>query len=271
MALCVGLAFGCDEADACKTKPDCAHHGKCVVTESGACVARSDQDCAASDECKLHGKCAAKSGACVAASDQACQASNDCRQQGACDAYAETCVNLAQSTHAECAKTCQSEGLCAMKAGQCSALSRRHCAGTSDAKPEPDSPCATSGRCTALLGRCVAASNDDCASSSVCKDDARCVAKDGVCVATLKDCAASKACSLNGKCEEREGKCVALASADCRRSSRCKLDRGARPAWPTSEIAAVAVAIDDAAKSAGSTRYPADHRGVLVAPSSAPV
>src|SRR3954467_1221535 len=97
-ALSLAALGGCDETEACKAKPDCVHHGKCSASEQGACLAGSDQDCAASDECKLHGRCAAKSGACVASSDDACKASEDCRKLGACDAYTGACVNLAQAT-----------------------------------------------------------------------------------------------------------------------------------------------------------------------------
>src|SRR5687768_9463006 len=129
----IGLAFalgalGCDDTEACKPKSDCKLHGKCSVNEKGSCVVAADADCAASDECRLHGKCSAKDGACVATSDQACQASDDCKKQAACDASEGVCLNLAQTVSVACTKSCQTEGRCVMKAGQCVALSRRHCA-----------------------------------------------------------------------------------------------------------------------------------------------
>jgi hypothetical protein len=221
----LGLALpGCDDTHACKSKPECIRQGQCAVSEKGACVATSDEDCAGSEACKLHGKCAAVSNACVAKTDAGCQASDDCKKLGACDAYQGACANLAQSVHAECTKTCLTEGRCVMKAGQCAALSVRHCAGTSDDKPEADSACATLGHCTPQAGVCVASTDQDCKKSVVCKDAAQCAAKDGNCVAVEKDCAASKACSADGKCGAAAGKCVALNNASCRSSSRCKLD-----------------------------------------------
>ena len=58
------------------------------MSEKGACIAANADDCAGSEACKLHGKCAAVSDACVAKTDAGCQASEDCKKQGACDAYA---------------------------------------------------------------------------------------------------------------------------------------------------------------------------------------
>src|SRR6187397_2118917 len=106
-----------------------------------------------------------RAGACTAASDADCKSSQDCQKQQTCEAYRGSCVDLAKSVHAERVNRCETDGLCVMSGGKCAALSRLHCAGTMDAKPEPTSPCATQGRCNAENGRCTAASNEDCARS----------------------------------------------------------------------------------------------------------
>ena len=41
-----GLAlFGCDDADKCKTVPECKKEGKCSPDENGLCVVKSSEDC----------------------------------------------------------------------------------------------------------------------------------------------------------------------------------------------------------------------------------
>ncbi|HEV8247737.1 MAG TPA: hypothetical protein VGP93_18310, partial [Polyangiaceae bacterium] len=150
----------CDNSDSCKTAPECTHQGKCTADKSGACIVGSAEDCKSAEPCKLHGKCSAKEGACSAASDDECKSSDDCQKLASCSAYQGSCVNLATAVHSECTKTCASEGLCVSKGGKCVALSRLHCAGTIDAKPEAESPCATLGLCTAENGRCTAGTNE---------------------------------------------------------------------------------------------------------------
>src|SRR5688572_9786639 len=156
--LCGSLG-GCETADRCKTKVDCVRLGKCTADKNGVCVIASNDDCKASELCKLSGKCSADKGACVAATDADCKSSQDCTKLGLCNAYQGICTDPAKSIHAECAKTCETEGLCATVDGKCSALSRLHCAGTVDEKPERESPCAKEGLCTAQNGRCAAATN----------------------------------------------------------------------------------------------------------------
>ena len=127
-----GVLPACDNKDACKKVPECLHQGKCTAEQSGACKVGSDQDCRASEPCKLHGKCTAKDGACTAQFDDDCKTSEDCQKLSTCNVYNGSCADLTKSFHPECAKTCPTEGKCVMKAGQCVALSRQHCAGTSE-------------------------------------------------------------------------------------------------------------------------------------------
>ena len=215
---------GCDDADKCKTVPECTKDGKCSVDAKGVCVVSSDKDCSEAEACKLHGKCSAKDGECIAEEDSDCKKGDDCQKLAMCSAYHGACVDLARSIHAECSKTCTSEGLCVSQGGKCIALSRLHCAGTSDDKPEKESPCARLGHCTAKEGQCVAGSDDDCKLSALCKDEAACAAKDGACIASAEDCKKSNACATDGKCAAEDGKCVAASAADCKSSSRCKLE-----------------------------------------------
>src|SRR5687768_16339815 len=179
VVLSVAALVACDNAAACKADKDCQRSGRCSANEKGACVVGSDQDCKGADPCKLRGLCSAKAGACVAADDAGCAASEECKKLGNCNAYQGTCVNLASSVHAECAKTCEAEGLCVQKDGACVALSRQHCAGTNDEKPEAESACKKLGLCAAENGLCVASSDDDCKKADACKSDGTCAASGG--------------------------------------------------------------------------------------------
>ena len=130
IALALSL-FGCDAADACKSKAACTREGKCSADAKGVCAVTSDDDCKGSEACKLHGKCGAKAGQCVATTDEGCKASDDCKKTLACSAYNGVCEDPAKTVHAECTKSCTEEGACVMSGGKCAALSRRHCAGVS--------------------------------------------------------------------------------------------------------------------------------------------
>src|SRR5690242_6492373 len=120
-------ASACDQGDACKKAPECARQGKCSANGSGACVVASDADCKESEPCKLHGKCSMNAAACVASKDADCKGSEDCQKLSMCSAYQGGCINPANSIQPECAKTCETEGLCVKQGEQCVALSRRHC------------------------------------------------------------------------------------------------------------------------------------------------
>ncbi len=225
---CAGLLFfgvaACDSTDRCKSKPDCTKLGKCTVDENGLCIVDSDEDCKASEECTVKGKCTARFNECVAATNSDCQRSADCKKLGNCSAHQGSCEDPTKTVHAECAKTCGTEGTCVTQGDKCVALSRRHCSGTFDEKPDEGSPCARLGACKAEDGLCVAGSTEDCAQSSACKKEAQCTAADGRCVADEEACKKSDACSKDGRCGVKDGKCAAVASADCQKSSRCKLE-----------------------------------------------
>jgi hypothetical protein len=109
-AMILGVAQGCDPAEACRKTPLCRRLGKCTAKEGGACVVGSDQDCRSSDECRVTGKCAMKDGACVAKTDDGCKASENCQKAEVCEAYEGTCVSLAKSFHTACSKSCATEG-----------------------------------------------------------------------------------------------------------------------------------------------------------------
>ena len=158
LLLALSSLAACEQGDKCKAKPDCAKLGKCTADPNGICVIASNDDCKGAELCKLHGKCSAQKNACVAATDADCKGTDDCAKLGMCSAYQGLCTDLAKSVHAECSKTCETEGLCVTAFGKCAALSRLHCAGTVDEKPEKESPCAKNGLCTAKDGACAAGS-----------------------------------------------------------------------------------------------------------------
>lgn len=223
--LLAALIFaGCNTTDSCKTSAECQKQGKCTADKNGVCVASSDADCKGSELCKAHGKCTAQTSTCTAATDDDCRGSEDCTKGGACSAYQGSCTDASKAMHAECSKTCASDGLCAKQGSECVALSRFHCAGTSDEKPETESPCARLGLCGAEKGKCVATSDADCARSLACKQGSQCAAKEGRCTASEESCKKSSVCANEGKCGVSEGKCAAVSAGDCRSSGRCKLE-----------------------------------------------
>src|SRR5690606_21000893 len=114
-----------------------------------------------------------------AESDGDCKGSEGCSKEQRCSAYRGECVDLTRAIHAECAKSCGSEGLCVMRGTDCVALSRQHCAGTASGEPEKESACARLGLCTPKDGKCVAGTDQDCRGSELCKKEARCAARDG--------------------------------------------------------------------------------------------
>ncbi len=42
---------GCDDADKCKTVPECKKEGKCSPDKNGLCVVSSSEDCKGSEAC----------------------------------------------------------------------------------------------------------------------------------------------------------------------------------------------------------------------------
>lgn len=101
---------GADEqcAEACKNVGECTY-------ERGECVAKSNEDCAKSEACKL-GFCVQKQGKCVA--DPCHKEAEVCKYEGRCTWTGGTCT---AGTHEECkrSKVCELEGRCVMKLGAC--------------------------------------------------------------------------------------------------------------------------------------------------------
>ena len=63
----------------------CALHGQCSPELwSDRCLAKSDEDCSHSQDCRHHGRCTAQAGYCVAGSDSDCMRSSDCANYGYC-------------------------------------------------------------------------------------------------------------------------------------------------------------------------------------------
>ena len=181
-ALMTAGLMACDPNAACKEAKDCKAEGKCTADEAGKCIAGSDQDCAASDGCRVKGQCSVVDGRCQAKNDADCQKSEGCSKEGKCGANEGLCSSLDTIFHEACEKECRSDGLCVQKDGKCVALSKYHCYGSPSEEPDPNGACAKTGRCTAKDGKCTAASDDDCKKSKGCEKLGQCVAKDGRCV-----------------------------------------------------------------------------------------
>lgn len=106
------------------------------------------------------------------------------------------------------------------------------------ATPRTDEDCVTwhlcrdEGRCRAVGGKCVASSGEDCAASVACRASGRCSARSGRCVVGSEaDCRRSeRMCAENGLCSMRKGRCEATNDADCRGAMVCKRE-GACTAW----------------------------------------
>ena len=88
---------------------------------------------------------------------------------------------------------------------------------------ERESACALEGRCYGeKSGRCIAKFPADCKKSKVCKNEGRCTAKDGKCIAaTRADC--QELCGRMGHCTPKDGRCIAETDDDCKDSKRCTM------------------------------------------------
>jgi hypothetical protein len=170
----------------------CAEPPSAPFCEPGVpCPAASPDHCAAGLEAKLHGRSAFADGTCVAKDDAACEAST------------VTCALF----------------------GQCSAPSSAAPASTPDACPknaDRDHLASRDPRCT--RNTCIAR-DDDCKDARVCREEGRCLARDGVCVATEATCKTASLCRTLGWCTLSDptgsARCRPTAS-DCLRSKRCQ-------------------------------------------------
>jgi hypothetical protein len=146
------------------------------------CAVATAEYCAHGLESKLYGRAAFSDSTCVARDDTTCR-----------DA-ALTCAQFGQCSFSPTAPT----GTCAASADRDFLASR-------------DPAC--------TRGTCVARGND-CEAARVCRDEGRCVARDGVCVADDKSCRDAAYCATLGWCTSKNGRCRPTA-ADCARSERC--------------------------------------------------
>ncbi len=121
-------ATSCRETDVCRSM------GWCTLTDKGECVAKSEADCAASESCRVLGKCSLGESGCVLRSTADCEKTQGCRAVGTC-----TLV----------------DGLCAAAASQCAATPG----------------CKIFGRCSRSSDSldCEVTSADDCKQSEACE------------------------------------------------------------------------------------------------------
>lgn len=192
----------------CLASEDCTERGACRAI-GGFCrpVAATPADCSAlgadrMDWCAESGRCSVVSGACVALTPQDCAASRACSIFGACTPVGGDCERGA-TTDAQCAEPVGSErynpcainGLCVARGGRCVADSDEGC--------RASAVCRESGFCGARGGRCVAVSEADCERAPVCASNGACALRHGGCEATDAICAARP------ECKERPEACVA--------------------------------------------------------------
>jgi len=69
--------------------------------------------------------------------------------------------------------------------------------------------------------RCQVRTDDDCRGSEACREEGRCSARGGACVASGEDCRKAPACAQQGWCTLIDGRCVAGSDADCAASALC--------------------------------------------------
>lgn len=163
------------------------------------------------------------------------------RAAGAGTLTAMRCVTVRRSpTLHPCLKMCLTVGL--FHVGACSpaspsqgppprpakAASSEAVATTAAPVPEVDpcqAACAREGACTREGTSCIATSDNDCMAAAVCRNEARCLALDGVCSVACND---ADACRLEGRCLRKGNTCVAdelgcKNSVGCKSENRCVL------------------------------------------------
>lgn len=175
---------------------DCSRRGLCGFNGT-SCVARSDEDCHASQGCMLPGRCVARDGWCFFPASS----SGDCTRR-----------RTFQGT--DLGSYCENLGECEVVSGACRATSAAQCR---NAKL-----CATPGTCELGNGRCLN-TDQGCAQSEGCKKSGDCAARDGVCVPTDAGCRASESCRISGSCHAAGDECAPTSEAECKASLGCKL------------------------------------------------
>lgn len=223
--LCV---FAGDCKSACKVSGHCVQGSLTPyadLPERAACIAKTEQDCTQSDNCKRYGLCQLKANHCVllSCSGPPCQLYGNCHESS----FLNSTLCLPQETK-DCANSqeCSQRGLCSYDTNlrTCSASSDEDCVGP---------PCSGLGRCRRQWNpqerrwQCVVVDEVDCEKSEECRKSGLCV-RDGDECKQVKDCKIP--CQRYGLCspvaDSNPLLCRANSDSDCEKSEDCK-SRGA--------------------------------------------
>jgi hypothetical protein len=174
-ALCAGQ---CKQSGKCAekvTKTVEMVGGRPEVRKASTCIATSDGECKAADDCRTHGDCALTDpGECRPKNDADCLNSERCKTSGNCTKASVCAVTNAKDCSGE---VCTKNGLCKFVS-----LSSQHgrCEPASAADCKKSARCRTEGACAAMKGGshggtvCGAASDADCKAAAICKNEQRC-------------------------------------------------------------------------------------------------
>jgi hypothetical protein len=102
----------------CMRSRMCQYEGLCSPSDSGMCIAESDDDCKPSDAC-LGGRCTMKNGVCVAASDEDCRGSWACKGYGMCTHDGKEACMATSPADCRASTRCQRDGECNLRNGVC--------------------------------------------------------------------------------------------------------------------------------------------------------
>ena len=230
------------EVDPCAQDRSCTVGGRCVKHPEGSrclarmceatdadCIAQSNRECRASDDCKHSGKCTS-----LTSLNAAHEKNPESNKEIACFKGASCCV----VSDADCIKShnCTKFARCTAKnitlSGQDTA--RRECVIASDADCARSDWCKNQGDCTFFPGdspRCGKVvpqlTAERCKRSPGCGISGICGFEEGKCVHTAEGCRASKGCRISGGCTlqvDKLGKpqCTPVTDSDCAVSVRCK-------------------------------------------------
>lgn len=212
------------QGDACVAGPldptceaACRDEGACTRTPDG-CVAVDSAACRASRLCAAKGRCSVDpvTRTCVARSTEDCKASDGCRRAGR-DRWA--CA--ATRGHDACVDEtswCGRDDMCVLR-GDCQAK-EGICVPASDADCKRSIQCAVRGACTAVSTVCAAGGPADCAGSIECRLHGRCdhlglpFAKGGLCGKKGEPPPPELACAREPCLDD--GRCLYVGERECR-------------------------------------------------------
>ena len=171
---CAHVADDCRATvEICGARPDCASQGLCGEKD-GQCAATADAHCAATEGCRVDGRCRAVNGTCSGQQED-CASSEGCRRFSRCTADAGVCGTFG-SFDCERGELCRHQGYCTFVVDHCALTSREDC--------ERTDGCKSLGTCTfvADTGKsrsektpgCVIGSDADCRKSRACKEQKLC-------------------------------------------------------------------------------------------------